>query len=263
MKNKNLDLFILTYKDFHQYVNNDCYQVVSCVDDKINTTLNVIYDTKQSNEKNNIDQSITEWNAFYSELTMTYWLWKNYTLKDYVGICHYRRYFSFMDDIPNMDEIFKDYDVILPTPFALGNTVYQQYASCHSIKDIDLMLDIIRLYFPQYLDDANEVMRNNMLYPCNIFIMRKDDFNDYCEFIFSVIDKYLKHKKYNNVKDVEDELNKTWRDYGKVFYPNNQLWYQLRIGGFLSERLLSIFVHNRFKKIKHFNVNVTEEKYRN
>ena len=41
--------------------------------------------------------SISALNAYYSELTGVYWLWKNYRDTDAVGICHYRRYFIAED----------------------------------------------------------------------------------------------------------------------------------------------------------------------
>jgi hypothetical protein len=39
--------------------------------------------------------SISEKNNIYCELTATYWGWKNLKEIDYLGICHYRRYFAF------------------------------------------------------------------------------------------------------------------------------------------------------------------------
>ena len=37
--------------------------------------------------------NISEKNCYYGELTGVYWVWKNIKTSDYVGICHYRRYF--------------------------------------------------------------------------------------------------------------------------------------------------------------------------
>ena len=42
------------------------------------------------------------------------YIWKNYnSLPKYVGFNHYRRYFRFVNNIPHLDDIFKNYDVIL------------------------------------------------------------------------------------------------------------------------------------------------------
>ena len=259
--NENLDIFILAHKDFEQRVSNDVYTIVSCKDEKINTTLPVIYDTIKSNEEKGIEDTITDWNDFYSELSMTYWLWKNQPLKDYVGICHYRRYFSFFDDIPNMDEIFKEYDAILPTPYQFGCSVKAQYFACHNVLDIDIMMEVIDELYPQYKEDADTVMKSNTFYPCNMLIMKKQDFKKYCEFVFGVLDGYLDKLNIEYLEDMEKHVKNDWGNYHKPFYPNNTLWYQMRIGGALGERLLNVFARYHFKNIKHIPLVITEEKY--
>ena len=40
--------------------------------------------------------NISEKNRYFSEFTAQYWAWKNLDA-DYLGLCHYRRYFSFAD----------------------------------------------------------------------------------------------------------------------------------------------------------------------
>lgn len=260
MKNK-LDIFILTYKDFQEKVKNEVYKIVCCKDEKINSSLPILYDTEKENEKNKIFDSITDWNSFYSELTMTYWLWKNYPLKEYVGICQYRRYFEFMDDIPNMDDIFSKHDVILPTPYVFQGTLKSHYFTYHNVSDIDIMMEVIEELYPQYKEDAESVMRGNNFYPCNMLIMKRKDFLKYCEFVFNVIDGYLDKLNVKYLEDVEKCVRNDWSNYYKPFYPNNTLWYQMRIGGFLAERLLNIFVKYNFKNPKHFPLIITEKKY--
>lgn len=261
MENQNFDFFILTYKNFKQQVHNPCYKVVTCSDEKINTTLDVLYDTEKANKENGINESITDWNSFYSELTMTYWINKNYPIKDYVGICQYRRYFNFMDNIPNMDNIFKTYDVILPEFFQLDTSIEGHYKKYHNELDLKLMCDVINDLYPQYVDTTKQVLKNNKLYACNMLIMKKEDFHKYCDFVFDVVEGYLDKINVFDLSELKNRLDEYWPLYYKPFYPNNTKWYQARIGGFLAERILTIFVKHNFKKIKHYPMVITENKY--
>jgi hypothetical protein len=261
MNNNNLDIFILAYKPFKQCVNNKCYKVVSCTDETIETNLPVLLETDFVNNDNNNIDSIVDLNKFYSELTSTYWLWKNYNLNDYVGVCHYRRYFDFMDNIPNMDEIFQEHDVILPKPLIFPYSVTTHYKTCHNLKDIMLMTEIVNDLYPEYQEDTENVLNGNIFYPCNIFIMKKNDFIKYCDFIFSVVNEYLQRLNVKNMEEMENYVMQNWSDYYKPFYPNNTLFYQVRIGGFLAERLLNIFVKHNFTKVKEIPIVVTENKY--
>ena len=55
--------------------------------------------------KDNVGDNISDMNSFFNELTVFYWVWKNYPMKEYVGMCSYRRYFNFFDNIENYYEI--------------------------------------------------------------------------------------------------------------------------------------------------------------
>ena len=261
MENNNLDIFISTHTNFEVGVKNDSYKIMSCKNIEFDTNLNVLYDNIEYNKKHNVVDSIIEWDHFYSELTTMYWVWKNYEIKDYIGLCQYRRYFGFFDDVPNMDEIFECFDVILPIPYTFNCTVKQQYELFHNIKDINMIIQIISEDYPEYNEDCESVLSNNIFYTSNMFIMKKNDFIKCCEFIFGVINSYLERNNLLSLKDIEIKVSNEWHGYGKPFYPNNTLWYQSRIGGFLAERLLNIFIRHNFKNIKHYPINITENKY--
>jgi hypothetical protein len=94
-----------------------------------------------------------------------------------------------------------------------------------------------------------------------MFIMRKNDFNDYCTFVFNILNDYLSYHNLKTIDDVYNFINEKKEDYLKPFYPNNTIKYQSRIGGALSERLLNIWVEMKNLKVKTFNVIQTETKY--
>lgn len=256
MEEKDLDIFILGYKAFEPKVSNPTYKIVDGGQEEFETQLQKFIDTD--------GDSISSLNGFYSELTYIYWIWKNYPLKKYVGFCHYRRYFTFFDEIPNMDEIFQEYDIILPRTYKTTRSMYNQYKSCHNVNDLVTCMGIVKVLYPDYMDDVHTcVYDDKAFYTNNCFIMKREDFLKYCEFIFTVLQNYLQFKKLNNMEDIQKMVEENSNDYLKKRSPNSEVWYQCRIGGFLAERLLTWWVKHNFdpQRIKIIPIKVTEKKY--
>lgn len=251
LNDKNFDIFICTHKKFKNPITNNVYKTLSVGNNKELFDSDVIRD--------NTGDNISDMNGFYSELTGTYWVWKNYDIKEYVGICHYRRYFDFFDDIPNDNE---DYDIILPTPEFFSESVYQHYAKNHNEKDLKLVCDIMVDKYNVPHEIINEVFNNQTyMHCCNMFITNKTIFNEYCEFIFGIMDEYLKYNNISNINDIYNMIENNKNEYLKELYPNNDIKYQSRIGGCCGERLLNIFVKWKGLKIKCVNIAYTEQKY--
>ena len=165
--------------------------------------------------------NISEKRMSYCELTVQYWAWKNIKA-DYYGLCHYRRYFSFsntklfedvygavnfdrldakaknqmclLDDDLILNEI-KDYDFIISTPANLKKvgikTVKEQYDKIPelNIEDLEKAVDIIKRKYPDYFQYVDEYIYGSLLYPCNMFIMKKELFFEYCEWLFSILEE--------------------------------------------------------------------------
>jgi hypothetical protein len=185
--------------------------------------------------------SISEKNPDYCELTVQYYAWKN-EAADYYGFCHYRRFFSFDESIkapylalgkPNeknlsrvlfseerMRSIIEKYDVIAPRKENMGRDVYSQYASIPSCRkdDIHLFESVIAKKFPSLSPFAKEYLEGNEQYFCNMFIMKRDIFFDYCEKLFALLVEF-------------DAMTK----------PNGKLRYD-RVDGYLAERFFGIYL---------------------
>ena len=248
-----LDIFICSHKPFQQRVKNDCYRILSVGGSTLLNGENIL--------KDDVNINCMNVSHFYSELSGYYWIWKNYQVKEYIGFCHYRRYFDFFDNIPNMDK--EAYDIILPTPSYFFMGVYNQYKQCHNVDDINSIIDILRDDFnvPQEIINS-EIINSTKAYCYNMFITKRELFYDYCEFIFGVLETYLQKHNFNNMNDIYSHISLNKEKYLKGKYPSNDIKYQCRIGGFLSERLMGVWVKLRNLRVKEVDVIETEVKYK-
>lgn len=240
VKDTRVDIFICTHKEFEPIVKNEAYKIINAND---------INNDKAENGLNG---------SFYSELMTYKYIAENFKLPKYVGFCSYRKYFSFLDDVPNMDEIFSNYDAITAKPKQFKGNIIAQYKSCHNIEDLYVIGGIIADKYPQYAKMWHTFINGKIFIPYNMFIMNSEDFIEYMKFMMDVLDEYVKIVGTDINKRIEDNKDK----YLKSFYPNNTQEYQYRIGGYLGERLTNLFLLTHFKKIKTYSVIVTEDKYK-
>jgi len=213
----------------------------------------------------NTGDNISDKNASFCELTTQYWAWKN-VKADYYGLCHYRRYLNFAgkqydtdvygnirDNAITTDTIEKygltenkittivqDYDIILPTKVNVSKfsgkakTLAAQYSAAPNLhkKDLDIMLEVLGVQYPKYLASAKKYLNSKKGYFCNLFIMKKAIYFDYCEWLFNIL------------FEIEKKIDMS--TYTVEGY---------RTLGHLGERLLGIYIayqveHNPSLKIK-------------
>lgn len=238
----NLDIFITAFRPFNQYVIDKRYKVITVKDFK--------YEGKLESYKDNVGDNISDMNGFFNELTTFYWIVKNYPMKGYVGMCSYRRYFSFLDDIDSIKDVLQNNDIILPTKEPLdGKTVFEHYDSYHNIKDLELALEILYKQYPSYKSDAEKFLNSKDMYCNNMFIMKREDFIKYCEFVFNILFTFLNNKKFNCYDDIIRYVVSNRNLYLKEDVFSKSAIYQARIGGFLAERLFNIYIEHNFKKV--------------
>ena len=182
----------------------------------------------------------------------------------YIGLMHYRRHFIFsqknyskftwlmgspiysyefidkkymeMLDEKYVNDLIEQYDIIASHPYNANNlndghyyrNCKERYSEVSKTSPIwyEKMEDIIRKDYPQYVDELNYLSREPNHYLCNMFVMKKELFDEYCSFAFDVL--------FRLYDDFKKETVDIW---------------QTRAIGFLAEFLTSIFISTY--RVKH------------
>ena len=238
-----INIFIMTHKDFYNILTNQIYKIVADSPNQLKKKygLKVIYSNKGK---------IFNKSEGYGEMAKLYYIYELYKKGNlsskYIGLNHYRRYFNFLDDAPDFDKIFENYDIILNNKSTLNISLETQYCALHICKSLQEVIKILKEIKPEYYKTAKESLKANEIYYCNLFIMKKEDFFKYCEFIYDILLEYDRRYNFTYQKDI---IN-----YVKTYFPEEEIPYQMRLEGFLAERLSTIFFKHNFKKIKIFPI---------
>ncbi len=191
----------------------------------------------------NTGDHISEKNSHFCELTGVYWIWKN-TQDEYKGLVHYRRYF-YKDGHRLTEAEIRDllgrYDVLLPRPEYLRESAYEEFA-LHSgyEKDLISLRQAVEKVDASVLPAYDTIMGGNRLHLYNMMIASGEEFDAYCAWLFAVL------------FELEQHVDMTG------YTP-----YQQRLYGFLSERLLNVWVLHRGLRVCPLRVKNTEQTFKN
>ena len=133
----------------------------------------------------NIGDNISLKNRNYSELTATYWVWKN-VRSEYKGICHYRRQLLVGKRQMNWVKL-NQVDVILPLPFVCYPDTKGQYGRYINEEDQCILMRALNEISPEYAKAAEEILKKQYLYNYNMLIAREDIFDKYCAWMFPIL----------------------------------------------------------------------------
>lgn len=168
-------------------------------------------------EKDDVGDNISQKNPSYCELTAHYFAWKNIDA-EYYGFCHYRRFFVFNDRIKKpyivcgtvsenditllgnrqkLEQIFQNHDMIVTRSENMGLTVSRHYCTSkyHYREDLEQFIRILEVQFPDYKIAAERYLSQCSQHFCNMFVMKKADFHEYCSVLFSVLAEFDKVKR--------------------------------------------------------------------
>lgn len=186
-------------------------------------------------------EQISEKNKYYSELTGLYWVAHNVKDVDYLGLCHYRRYFlnekGHLMNEGEYEEALEEFDVILPKATLYDVPYYEVYKEAHNINDLQITGEVLRQLYPDDYPIFEEVIAGKKVYSGNLFVTSRERFEQYTKWLFSIF------------AIVEGKIDVEYYDA-----------YHKRVFGFLSEQLLYVWVKSRKLRITERNVGLTQEK---
>ena len=196
--------------------------------------------------------NISKKNGSYCELTAMYWAWKNikkiYPDLEYIGLNHYRRYFdlkknSFVKplfkreeseiknytlDLESLEKLLLDDYTIVSKPTIYTYPLAFDYAMNHILDDLKIFAKIALTYNANCEKFIKEhLLYNNKLSHFNMFIMKWERFDQYCNWLFKSLEETEKYVNIDNYSAV-----------------------QKRIYGYLAERLLNVFCQSYKLKTK-------------
>ncbi len=205
-------------------------------------------------------ENIAAQNPMYCELTTQYWAWKN-VQAEYYGFCHYRRYFDFSEvehkenaygeimdgcicwgtqeeyclDDAGIASAIEGYDIVttgikdlttFPEQFATTRDHYLS-APYLKIQHLDRIIEILKEDQPAYAEDADAFLAGSKTCFCNMYVMRKDLFFRYCEWMFPLLQRFvnewdttlLSHEALRTPGHLSERLFNIWLNHEKRTNP--------------------------------------------
>ena len=187
-------------------------------------------------------ENISNLNHLFGELTGMYWVWQNYDGPEkYIGINHYRRYFTdpsgeFLDD-EKISTLMETHDLIASERIASEKNYKKTYQEAHNINDLMTVKDSIEKLCPEYLVDFENLLSMKAVYSGNLMIMNREDYNEYCKWMFEIL------------FDASESIDVSGYDL-----------YHARVFGFLSEGLLQVWAMHHNWDVYEAHIGYTDEK---
>ena len=155
--------------------------------------------------------NISQKNPYYCELTGIYWAYKNLDA-EYIGLAHYRRHFickklnkkdrfSSLMTREETEQRLKNFDIILPRMrnYYIEN-LYDHYENTLKSGHLEKTREIIKIKCPEYLTEFDKLHIRKKAHMFNMFVMKKEIFDKYCEWLFDILfelEKQIDPSKYD------------------------------------------------------------------
>lgn len=231
-----MKIYVVTHKKVDNKIPDDyCFIQVNAKNNE------KIYSCTDADYEDNISIK----NPYYCELTAAYSIWKNDHENDIVGLVHYRRFFvknrlftSYKHYLSakQIQKDLKNYDFISTKMYVAPYTNKEHLINPVHEKDYNLLRETIQEVCAEYLEDFDKVMMDNKSYLLNMFITKKENWDKYYEWLFTIFDA------------MEPKVDMT-----------GYTVHEQRLYGFLSERLFTVYAYHHSLKVKSYPCHIVGE----
>lgn len=260
--NENVDIFIYSHVPFVPIVENPVYKILTnnhAPDEEFQRYpgLAPVPSGGTGDGRYNlpiyrdyVGDNISDKNLMFNEYAGFYWILHNWDIKDYIGMFHYRRYYNFLDEVPNIEKIFSyGIKVILNKRFSLQYPTFGEYKGnrefykiWHNVDDFDLMGKIVKENYPQYGDGWDRMSEANFIHPSSLFIMKKDMFKEYISYALDVMNKFNDARGCHTPEEWIAYIEAHKDEYVRPQHKYYDVRMQARATGYLVERCLEAFL---------------------
>lgn len=156
-------------------------------------------------------ENISSKNPRYSELTALYWAWKNVNA-DYIGLVHYRRYFRGTGECSTLtykeaSDALANMPVILPKRrHYVIETIDSHYSHTFDHEHLVTTRRVLEEIHPAYVNAFDAHLRERSSHMFNMFVMRRDLLDTYCEWLFPILAEIEDRTDFTNLTAFEARL---------------------------------------------------------
>ena len=247
-----LTIFISSHVPFRvpSYINEhpDTYKIITNCDDPFPPTkLDLLRVNKMKCDYGpEQNKCLNEWRMINAIYNMKH-------LPEYIGICHYRRYFDpNVIDRLNMRVLEENgYEMVIGQPVRYMDALHEEhdsfsyYGYWHNYKDFLKLEEVVKRLYPTMADAFDEMKEQDYLYNSAMTILKRDDFIDLCEFNFSIYDELMKEYGFKNDEDAFNYVGEHLDEYVKPYNRYYDQNMQSRLISYLTERSWNVWMREK------------------
>ena len=153
--------------------------------------------------------SIASKNPRYCELTALWWGWRNIEC-DALGLAHYRRHFVGAGERGVLTgqeacELLQRVPVVVPKKRRYYiESIASHYAHTHDGAHLEALRDAVSRVSPARMDAFDTCMRSTSAHMFNMLIMRREELDPYCVWLFDVLEDVEKRIDFKGMSAFQE-----------------------------------------------------------